>query len=434
MAEQTGNLARIRNPGAGGRRLASDLVRACMQRLLRLPLAAAALGLMTLAPFLAVADLAPAIQADLYLVQTEDYIKQKDYAAAQEAMGKILELQKEHDLQIPVEFHFKYAEVLELAQQYEAAVAAVTHYLEVAGRGGAHYREALTLLHTASQNAEKAEAAAARAEAAAAKAKAEAARAEAAAAKAKAEAARAEAAAAKVKASEVARNIKMVVVPAGSYLMGSPSSEADRDDDEGPQHRVTIRESFAVGAYEVTFEEWDACVSAGGCGGYAPDDVGWGRGRRPVISVSWEDAQRFVAWLRNETGEPFRLLSEAEWEYVARAGTTTPFHTGSTISTSQANYRSGRTVEVGSFPTNSFGLYDVHGNVWEWLEDCWHDSYRGAPSDGTAWQSGDCSRRVVRGGSWFNVPWFLRSANRSRNDVGIRLNFIGFRVARTLTP
>ena len=298
MAQQTGNLARIRNPGAGGRRLASNSARACAQRPLRLPIAAAALGLMTLAPFLAVADLAPAIQADLYLVQTEDYIKQKDYAAAQEAMGKILELQKEHDLQIPVEFHFKYAQVLELAGSYDEAVAAVTHYLEVAGRGGAHYREALTLLHTASQSAEKGKAA----------------------------------------ATEVARNMKMVVVPAGSYLMGSPSSEASRWDAEGPQHRVTIRESFAVGAYEVTFEEWDACVSAGGCGGYAPDDEGWGRGRRPVINVSWEDAQRFVAWLRNGTGEPYRLLSEAEWEYVARAGTTTPFHTGSTISTSQANY------------------------------------------------------------------------------------------------
>ena len=162
MAQQTGNLARIRNPGAGGRRLASGSARACAQRSLRLPIAVAALGLMTLAPFLAVADLAPAIQADLYLVQTEDYIKQQDYAAAQEAMGKILELQKEHDLQIPVEFHFKYAQVLELAQQYEAAVAAVTHYLEVAGRGGAHYRDALSLLHTASQSAEKAAEAAAK--------------------------------------------------------------------------------------------------------------------------------------------------------------------------------------------------------------------------------------------------------------------------------
>ena len=198
--------------------------------------------------------------------------------------------------------------------------------------------------------------------------------------------------------------------------MGSPSSERERYDNEGPQHRVTIIDAFAVGKYEVTFEEWDACVSAGGCGGYRPDDEGWGRGRRPVINVSWEDAQRFVEWLREETGEPYRLLSEAEWEYVARAGTSTPFHTGGTISTSQANYdgnytygngREGeyreRTVPVGSFGANAFGLHDVHGNVWEWVEDCWNDSYRGAPSDGSAWERGDCSSRVYRGGSWVQL-------------------------------
>ena len=414
MAQQTGNVARIRNPGAGGRGLASGSARACTQRPLRLPIAAAALGLMTLAPFLAVADLAPAIQADLYLVQTEDYIKQQDYAAAQEAMGKILELQKEHDLQIPVEFHFKYAQVLELAQQYEAAVAAVTHYLEVAGRGGAHYREALTLLHTASQSAERAN-----------------------------------------PAAEVARNMKMVVVPAGSYLMGSPSSEAGRRDAEGPQHRVTIRDSFAVGAYEVTFEEWDACVSAGGCGGYAPDDEGWGRGRRPVINVSWEDAQRFVAWLRTGTGEPYRLLSEAEWEYVARAESRTARYWGES-SSAQCQYANGadqtakrhrsdwtvascddghfQTAPVATFNPNMYGLYDVLGNVWEWVEDCWNGSYQGAPSDGSAWERGDCSRRVVRGGSWSNGPRDLRSANRIRDETGLRDDDVGFRVARTLTP
>ena len=414
MAQQTGNLARIRNPGAGGRRLASGSARACAQRSLRLPIAVAALGLMTLAPFLAVADLAPAIQADLYLVQTEDYIKQQDYAAAQEAMGKILELQKEHDLQIPVEFHFKYAQVLELAQQYEAAVAAVTHYLEVAGRGGAHYREALTLLHTASQSAEKGNA-----------------------------------------ATEVARNIKMVVVPAGSYLMGSPSSEADRDGDEGPQHRVTIRESFAVGAYEVTFDQWDACVGDGGCGGYAPDDEGWGRGRRPVINVSWEDAQRFVAWLRSATGEPYRLLSEAEWEYVARAESRTARYWGES-SSAQCQYANGadqtakrhqshwtvascddghfRTAPVATFNPNMYGLYDVLGNVWEWVEDCWNGGYQGAPSDGSAWERGDCSRRVVRGGSWSREPRNLRSANRFWFESGFRYSRSGFRVARTLTP
>ena len=240
---------------------------------------------------------------------------------------------------------------------------------------------------------------------------------------------------------------ELVVVPAGSFRMGSPSSEEGRGGDEGPVHRVRIAQPFAVGVYEVTFAEWDACVRDGGCGGHRPDDEGWGRGRRPVINVSWEDAQSYVGWLSRKTGEKYRLLSESEWEYVARAGTTGPFHFGATLSTSQANYDGnffygsgrpgeyrGRTVSVGSFPSNEFGLHDVHGNVWEWVEDCWNGSYAGALADGGAWETGDCSRRVMRGGSWKGVPWGLRSANRCRFTAGDRIDFIGFRVARTLTP
>ena len=239
---------------------------------------------------------------------------------------------------------------------------------------------------------------------------------------------------------------ELVVVPAGSYLMGSPASEAGRVGNEGPRHRVTIREPFAVGSYEVTFAEWDACVRAGGCGGYRPADAGWGRGTRPVINVTWEDAGRYVAWLSRRTGEQYRLPSESEWEYAARAGTTTPFHFGSTISTTQANYdgdytygtgRKGtdrkRTVTVGSFAANAFGLHDVHGNVWEWTQDCWNGSYEGAPGSGSAWERGECSRRVVRGGSWYYEPEFLRSADRYWSAAGLRDLNLGFRVARTLT-
>ena len=131
---------------------------------------------------------------------------------------------------------------------------------------------------------------------------------------------------------------ELVVVPAGSYQMGSPPGEQDRFDNEGPVHRVTIAQPLAVGVYEVTFDEWDACVSGGGCNGYRPGDGGWGRGRRPVIEVSWQDARAYVEWLSRKTGEEYRLLSESEWEYVARAGTRTPFHYGGTISTEQANY------------------------------------------------------------------------------------------------
>ena len=238
---------------------------------------------------------------------------------------------------------------------------------------------------------------------------------------------------------------EMVVIAAGAFRMGSPASEEAREGDEGPQHRVTLR-SFALGVTEVTFDEWEACMRGGGCGWHRPDDEGWGRGARPVINVNWEDARAYVRWLSRETGKSYRLPSEAEWEYAARAGTTTPFHTGATISTDQANYdgssmygsgrrgtRRGRTTPVGTFAPNAFGLYDVHGNVWEWVEDCWHDSYRGAPSDGSAWTlGGDCSRRVLRGGSWSTDPRLLRSASRLRITTGNRLNHVGFRVARML--
>lgn len=240
---------------------------------------------------------------------------------------------------------------------------------------------------------------------------------------------------------------EMVIVPSGSYTMGSPGSEEGREDDEGPRHVVRIDDRFAVGVYEVTFAQWDACANAGGCGGYIPDDEGWGRGNRPVINVNWQDALSYVRWLSGRTGETYRLLSESEWEYVARAGTTTSFHFGKTISTYQANYNGNytygsgikgvyreRTLAVGSFPSNAWGLHDVHGNVWEWVGDCWNASYGGAPSGGSAWESGDCSNRILRGGSWFSFPRLLRSAVRSRFSAEDRDDYIGFRVARTLTP
>ena len=234
---------------------------------------------------------------------------------------------------------------------------------------------------------------------------------------------------------------EMVVVPAGSFLMGEPADEEGRDHDEGPVHRVTIDTPFAVGVYEVTFAEWDRCVRAGGCGGYRPDDEGWGRGRRPVIHVSWKDAQAYVAWLSGESGARYRLLSEAEWEYVARAGSETAYSWGNSIGRNRANcdgcgsrWDNERTAPVGSFQANAFGLYDVHGNILEWVEDCWNDSYAGAPTDGSAWEQGHCHTRVLRGGSWVNYPWNLRSANRYRKTTLSRFFNVGFRVARRLTP
>ena len=234
---------------------------------------------------------------------------------------------------------------------------------------------------------------------------------------------------------------EMVVVPAGSFRMGSPSYEAEREDTEGPVHRVTISEAFAVGVHEVTLAEWDACVAAGGCGGHRPNDGGGGWEGRPVIGVSWKDAQSYVGWLTRESGARYRLLSEAEWEYVARAGSETLYNWGNEIGRNRAkcngcgSRRDGKqTAPVGSFGANGFGLHDVHGNVWEWVEDCWNGTYAGAPADGSALEQGDCNRRVVRGGSWGSFPRDLRSASRYGSPAGSRRVDIGCRVARSLTP
>jgi formylglycine-generating enzyme required for sulfatase activity/uncharacterized caspase-like protein len=238
---------------------------------------------------------------------------------------------------------------------------------------------------------------------------------------------------------------EMTVVPAGSFLIGSPASEAGRDVDEGPQVGVTFARPLAVAKSAVTFEEWDACIADGGCNGYRAPDDGRLRGRYPVVNVSWDDAQSYVTWLSRKTGKPYRLLSEAEREYVARAGTTTPFWWGSSISSRQANYDGTigyaggergefrqRSLAVDSFPANPFGLSGVHGNVSEWVSDCWRGSYQDMPANGAASMTGDCGRRVLRGGSWYDPPQQLRAAARSALYPGFRSNKIGFRVARSL--
>ncbi len=245
---------------------------------------------------------------------------------------------------------------------------------------------------------------------------------------------------------------EMVVIPGGSFLMGSLAGERGRVKDEGPQHRVTVRR-FAMGKYEVTFAQWDACQAAGGCS-HRPGDEGWGRGNRPVINVSWNDAKQYVVWLSRRTGKRYRLPSEAEWEYAARAGTTAARHWGEDADlacgygnvhdrTSKSEngfaYKPhecddgyAKTAPAGSFRANDFGLHDVLGNVWEWVEDCWNDSYSGAPSNGRAWTTGECTQRVLRGGSWHGRPWDVRAASRDRYDTGDRDDILGFRAARTL--
>jgi formylglycine-generating enzyme required for sulfatase activity len=230
---------------------------------------------------------------------------------------------------------------------------------------------------------------------------------------------------------ECAKNCpEMIVIPAGSFMMGSPAPA---------QHKVTIARPFAVSKFDVTFDDWDACVSVGGCPQVT--DSRFGRGTKPVINVNWDEARQYVAWFSKMTGQSYRLLTEAEWEYAARAGTTTAYFWGDEIGKGNANcngcgskWDTRETSPVGSFKPNAFGLYDMAGNVWQRVQDCYQDNYNGAPTDGSAWTSGDCNRGVVRGGSWDYLPRDLRSASRAGPATDRRSSSLGFRVGRTLTP
>ena len=239
----------------------------------------------------------------------------------------------------------------------------------------------------------------------------------------------------------------MVVVQPGTFLMGSPQSEARRDRNEGPQVEVTIPYSFEFGRHEVTFAEWRACVDDGGCKGYRPDDNGWGRGKRPVTNVSYEDVQTYIAWINDKTGLDYRLPTETEWEYVARAGGSLPFstRTGTGISDREANfngeypYGSGskgrylkKTVPVGSYAPNAFGVHDIHGNVYEWVSDCYNASHAGNPRNGQRRTDGKCDRRIIRGGSWVTHGYQMRAAKRLSYTMDYRYDDFGFRLARTL--
>ncbi|KFB69039.1 formylglycine-generating enzyme family protein [Candidatus Accumulibacter vicinus] len=258
---------------------------------------------------------------------------------------------------------------------------------------------------------------------------------------------------------------EMVVIPAGEFVMGSPESERGRRDNEGPQHKVRIGKPFALGRYAVTVGDFKRFVLASGYRSEAernPDEGIWAwdaaKGdwgpskdrnwrdpgvaqddRHPVVGVSWKDALAYVKWLGEKSGKTYRLPSEAEWEYAARAGTTTAYPWGDDPGSRCGNFFgsgsawSGKgTAPVGSFAANAFGLHDMIGNVWEWTQDCWSESYVGAPDDGRSWESGDCGRRVVRGRSWGDGSGVARAAFRGRSGPGSRDVNLGFRLARTL--
>lgn len=223
----------------------------------------------------------------------------------------------------------------------------------------------------------------------------------------------------------------MVLIKGGCFMMGSPENEPGRSDTEGPQHKVCVQD-FYMGKTEVSFAQWDACEQAGQC--FHAKDEGWGRGDRPVINVSWNDVQKYLEWLKQQTGKAYRLPSEAEWEYAARAGTTTAYSWGDAVGVNKANchgcgsqWDNKTTAPVGSFPANGLGLYDMHGNVWEWCADGWHGNYEGAPGDGSVW-AGDNSHRVDRGGAWISPPQTIRAARRYGGTPGDRYNFLGLRL------
>jgi formylglycine-generating enzyme required for sulfatase activity len=224
----------------------------------------------------------------------------------------------------------------------------------------------------------------------------------------------------------------MVVLAGGLFTMGSPPDEAGRRPDEGPQHEVSIA-PFALSLTEITFAHWDACLAGGGCNEYSPPDGGQGRGNRPVVNVSWQDAQAYLAWLNSRAGGArYRLATEAEWEYAARAGATTPYAFGAQVTATQATYHERTASAVGAHEASQFGLFDMHGNVAEWVEDCYAPTYDLAPVDGAAVQSDACGQRVYRGGGFADQEAALRAAARQAAAPDLRSPSIGFRIVREL--
>jgi formylglycine-generating enzyme required for sulfatase activity len=242
---------------------------------------------------------------------------------------------------------------------------------------------------------------------------------------------------------------EMVVIPAGRFRMGSPKDEPERGPREGPLREVTIPRHLAIARYEVSFDEWEACLADGGCERYRPDDIGWGRGKQPVIHISWHDAHTYNDWMTKKSGQRYRLPSEAEWEYAARGGTTTAYWWGNRITPDDANYKwseswngsptrrfTNTMLPVASHKPNPFGLYNVHGNAREWVEDCLHETYRNAPIDGSAWGAenrGDCTRRMLRSGNYVSHPKRIRSAFRLGLKPEFRIEATGLRPVRDLT-
>ena len=371
-------------------------------------------------------DLPPRLKAKGLLMRASWRIGAGDAAGAQAALDGVQALRAAYGFDAPAELPFRQAQVNLLQGRHAEAERWALAYAGAAGPGGTHYGPALELEKAARIERQRLQLA------------------------------RWQADEAPRQVAEVARLAEgggrfrdplrsggegplMAALPAGWFQMGSL--------DDWWVRRVDIARPFAIGVHEVTFDDWDACAAAGGCGEYRPEHQGWhkgewGRGRWPVIHVSWEDARSYARWLSSETGEAYRLPSEAEWEYAARAGSAARYSWGDEVGFNRANCSGCRDAEgerrmphalpVGSFPPNAFGLHDLHGNVREWVQDCRSPGIPEGIADGSPALGGDCTRRVIRGGDWFSSPWFIRSAFRWNNRAGMRENQRGFRIARDL--
>lgn len=227
---------------------------------------------------------------------------------------------------------------------------------------------------------------------------------------------------------------EMVVIPRGTFVMGSRETKAEQ-----PPRIVMIKKPFAIGKFEVTFAEWEACVKERGCDSRMPSDHGWGKVDMPVINVNFKMVEEYARWLSIKTGKTYRLPSEAEWEYAARGGSTTRFWFGDDPGKGQVNCRDCSTkwskkgsAPVGSFKANPFGLHDMHGNAYEWVADCWNPNYQGAPKDARSRTDGDCTKRVIRGGSWYYFQRQARSSSRAKNAPNVKSYWLSFRLVREI--
>ena len=439
-------------------------------------------------------QLPPEILVDRFLVQAARLIDEQDHAMALDALDEVLALERQHGLVLPEQFHFQYAQVAFSAGSFQIAMDAVDRYFEAAGTTGELYQEALELWSQidAQQRATTIEAEARRQQETEFW---ESVRESTNPAELEAYLARwpdgVYAPHARTRMAVLRQDLEvfrdcpdcpeMVAIPAGEFWMGSGADDEEAIRFERPRHRVSVGR-FALARYEVTRAEYGAFVSATGhsdgsrC--WTDDGRGnwewrWRNGaswrnprfpqgdNHPVVCVNWEDAQSYVQWLSSKTGESYRLPSEAEWEYAARAGTEMRWYWANSVSSGQCGRANGadaslrrqyerieglnlelaiscddgmaHTALVGSYEANVFGLFDMLGNVSEWTEDCWHENYARAPSDGSAWtRGGDCGRRVKRGGSWYSSPQRVRSARRVSSTSGLRNGDGGFRVSRTL--